>query len=74
MGLTRGSRNDAVDPGSVRALRKGMRDWGKRHLSLSGDWFANRNREQQSRKKSVDLGLGEPLVKRSPPSESMSQL
>ncbi|KIY72593.1 hypothetical protein CYLTODRAFT_388407 [Cylindrobasidium torrendii FP15055 ss-10] len=30
MGLTRGSRQE---------VRKGMREWGRRHLSFSGDWF-----------------------------------
>ncbi|KAF5319981.1 hypothetical protein D9611_011046 [Ephemerocybe angulata] len=34
MGLTRGSRGEPV----VVAGRTGVREWGRRHLSLSGDW------------------------------------
>jgi hypothetical protein len=34
MGLTRGSRGESI----VITGQNSMREWGKRHLSLSGDW------------------------------------
>ncbi|KAK0201509.1 UNC-like C-terminal-domain-containing protein [Desarmillaria ectypa] len=41
MGLTRGSRSEEHGP---LMFRRSMREWGRRHLSFSGDWFINRSR------------------------------
>ncbi|KAK0460009.1 UNC-like C-terminal-domain-containing protein [Desarmillaria tabescens] len=41
MGLTRGSRSEEHGP---LMFRRSMREWGRRHLSFSGDWFTNRSR------------------------------
>ncbi|KAG6909287.1 hypothetical protein DXG01_001231 [Tephrocybe rancida] len=49
MGLTRGSRGDAPSVVGGRARKLSMREWGRRHLSLSGDWsrFGSRGRKEE---------------------------
>ncbi|KAK0449470.1 UNC-like C-terminal-domain-containing protein [Armillaria borealis] len=44
MGLTRGSRSESVADHGPLMFRRSMREWGRRHLSFSGDWFINRSR------------------------------
>ncbi|KAK0487106.1 UNC-like C-terminal-domain-containing protein [Armillaria novae-zelandiae] len=43
MGLTRGSRSESVAEHGPLMFRRSMREWGRRHLSFSGDWFINRS-------------------------------
>ncbi|KAF9018968.1 hypothetical protein BDZ89DRAFT_1073417 [Hymenopellis radicata] len=70
MGLTRGSRNDSMDHVPIM-LKKGMREWSRRHLSFRGDWFSSRSRERaeatQRSPKPAPFKLNEPPFKRSPP-------
>ncbi|KAK0222162.1 UNC-like C-terminal-domain-containing protein [Armillaria fumosa] len=43
MGLTRGSRSESMAEHGPLVFRRSMREWGRRHLSFSGDWFMNRS-------------------------------
>ncbi|KAG6875838.1 hypothetical protein C0992_002122 [Termitomyces sp. T32_za158] len=50
MGLTRGSRGDqgaeTTQGGKATARKEGMREWGKRFSSLSGDWRFKRKKTE----------------------------
>ncbi|KAG7444169.1 uncharacterized protein BT62DRAFT_1077975 [Guyanagaster necrorhizus] len=43
MGLTRGSRSESIAEHGPLMFRRSMREWGRRHLSFSGDWFIRRS-------------------------------
>ncbi|KAF8955257.1 UNC-like C-terminal-domain-containing protein [Flammula alnicola] len=55
MGLTRGSRAEAlIDHGSTK-LNRSVREWGRRHFKLSGDWtgrFKGKNLEIRTSRES----------------------
>lgn len=52
MGLTRGSRAEAlIDHGSTQ-INRSVREWGRRHFKLSGEWagrFKGKNLEMSRR-------------------------
>ncbi|KIM43080.1 hypothetical protein M413DRAFT_395619 [Hebeloma cylindrosporum] len=52
MGLTRGSRAEALIDHSSTQINRSVREWGKRHFKLSGDWagrFKGKNLETSRR-------------------------
>lgn len=52
MTLTRGSRSDYM-PANARLRVPGMREWGRRNLSFSGDWVSKLRNRSGSRNTSV---------------------
>lgn len=53
MTLTRGSRSDHIIPANARLRVPGMREWGRRNLSFSGDWVSKLRNRSGSRNASV---------------------
>jgi len=61
MGLTRGSRAEALIDHSSTQINRSVREWGRRHFKLSGEWagrFKGKNlemgrRNSRSRSRSI---------------------
>jgi len=59
MGLTRGSRAEALIDHSSTQINRSVREWGRRHFKLSGEWagrFKGKNLEmgrRNSRSRSI---------------------
>jgi hypothetical protein len=52
MGLTRGSRAEALIDHSSTQINRSVREWGRRHFKLSGEWagrFKGKNLEMGRR-------------------------
>lgn len=80
MGLTRGSRAEALIDHSSTHINRSVREWGRRHFKLSGDWagrFKGKNletgrRNSHSRSRSISRTRTPPSIPRPRPQTAKS--